>query len=330
LVLHIPVFLKAASGAVEVLRTAKEKFDANRQRRTEVREAKRMLGLADPAAEAYRSDAIHPLFTPGELHPDNEAALLSVGADLLDQAAVERDSLAVDATESSLLLFGSPISDGLSRLVFGYSQLPDGEGLSLDQPQFELRYVWDLNPEQVGEGAVRRFVYGKGWVERPPWQIRDLRENISPRLVPETDADGLLREDYLLVTRIPNFLSSEAELKGQFLVSFGGAHGTGTRAVSLLFTNRKLMARVAQELRQRTATSTHRIGGIPRAYQLLFRVSNIKHGPNGSIPGGLELVDAVILPDDAGAWKSARRHVAPRLNEGARSAVTPGWDPSKR
>jgi hypothetical protein len=232
----------------------------------------------------------------------------------MDRNVIHRDALAINAAESSLLLVGSPISDALSRTIFGYSEIAGREGLSLDGPQFELFYAWDLDPERVGNGQVRRFVAGKGLVERPPWQIRDLRGGAAPRFVPRTNSEGLLVEDYLLVTRLPNFLSPNAESKGQFLVSFGGAHGTGTRAIKLLFKNKKLMAHVVTELKSKNANITGRIGGTPSAYQLLFRVSKIKHGPRGSIPRSLELLDAVVLPDDEGAWRAARLQAMRQLN----------------
>lgn len=308
--MEVAVVLKSLAGAIEALRLTYGKTEVARQHAAEVRDAKKLLGLADPAAEAYRSDSRHPQFTADELHPDNMAALLAAGSDLLARSVIQRDSLATDASTSSLLLFGSPISDGLSRNIFGYSELPDREGLVLDNRQFDLRYAWELDPEQLGTGKVRRFVAGRGLVERPPWQIKDLRRESSlSRLVPQTDSNGLLHEDYLLVTRVPNFLSSDAESTGQFFVSFGGTHGTGTRAVSLLFGDRKLLREVVGQLKEKTRATTGRLGGIPRAYQLLFRVSNIKHTPRESIPRALELVDVFIIDDDTGAWNAAGRRL---------------------
>jgi hypothetical protein len=320
--LEVAVFLKMFGGAVEAMRTFGDAVGTARKHAAEVHEAKDLLGLTDPSAEAYRSDSVHPLFASGELHPDNKAALLAAGSDLMTREVIRRDSLAADATDSSLLLFGSPVSDGLSRIIFGYSELPDREGLTLGTPQFDLAYAWDLDPDQLGNGLVRRLVPGKGLVKRPPWQIRDLRGGADPQLVPRTDSEGLLQEDYLLVTRTPNFLSWDAESSGKFLVSFGGAHGTGTRAIDLLFNDRQLMARVLRELKVKSNKSTHRLGGVPSAYQLLFRVSRIKHGATGSIPRSLELVDVVVLRNEPEDWKSARRSIAPRL-EAWRKTGTP-------
>lgn len=311
--LEVTVALRAFREAVEALRILGGTAQAARKRAADVGEAKRLLGLADPSGEAYRSDAVHPLFTPGEIHPDNKAALLAAGTDVLGRDTIQRDTLEVSAPDNSLLLFGSPTSEGLSRVVFGYSELPGQDGLSWDDPPLDLAYAWELDPGRVGDALIGRFVQGRGLIKRPPWQIRDLRGGSSPQLVPEADSEGLIREDYLLITRTRNFLSADTEHRGQFLVSFGGAHGTGTRAVNLLFHDRRLMARVLGELKAKQVQATGRLGGVPKAYQLLFRVSKIKHGPAGSIPGALELVDAVVLPDKPEVWSFARRRAVPRL-----------------
>jgi hypothetical protein len=311
--LEVTAALRAFKEAVEALRIIDGTARTARQRAADVREAKRLLGLVDPSGEAYRSDAVHPLYTPGELHPDNKAALLAAGTDVLGRDPIRRDTIEINATDNSLLLFGSPTSEGLSRVVFGYSELPDRDGLSWDGQPLDLAYAWELDPECVGDELIGRIVPGKGLVKRPPWQIRDLRGSRSSLLVPETDSDGLICEDYLLITRLPNFLSLDAENRGQFLVSFGGAHGTGTRAVRLLFRDKQLMKRVLEELKQRYALETGRIGGIPKAYQLLFRVFQIKHGRAGSMPKRLELVDVAVLRDSPETWDFARRQATPRL-----------------
>jgi hypothetical protein len=59
--LEVTVVLKAVGGAVEALHAAGNWTRSVRQRAADVRDAKRILGLADPVAEAYRSDAVHPL-----------------------------------------------------------------------------------------------------------------------------------------------------------------------------------------------------------------------------------------------------------------------------
>lgn len=321
--LDITVAIRAVREVVETARSLGTAIGTARQKAADVHEAKRLLGLVEPSGEAYRSDAVHPLYTPGELHPDNEAALLAASCDLFAQETVHRDTLQVDATDNSLLLFGSPTSEGLSRDVFGYSEIPGQDGLALGGRPLEFQYAWNLDPALAEEGEVKRCVPGKGVVARPPWQISHFRSNGSSSLRPQTDSEGLIAKDYLLVTRMPNFLSRKAQNEGRFLVSFGGAHGTGTRAVSLLFRDRRLMRQVLEALKASHREVSGRLGGVPETYQLLFGVSNIKHTPKGSIPRALELLDAVTMPDEDQIWEHARQSVAPRLERQISDATPP-------
>jgi hypothetical protein len=314
-VLDIAVAIKAAGGSVEIVRSLAPGVARARRRASAVRDAKQVLGLADPKGDAYRSDAVHPLYTAGRIHPDNEAALIATGSDALVRGPSLRDELRTNAAGSSLLLFGSPTSEGLSRIVFGYEELDGGEGLVWRDPPLDLAYVWELDPGRLGDGRVGRFVPGKGVVERPLWRIKDLRRSEFDYLTPESDGDELLSEDYLLVTRLRNFLSESGPSRGQFLVSFGGAHGTGTRAVQVLLKDRALLQQVSEQLRRKHSTRSGRQGGLPKAYQLLFRVSRIKHDVNGSIPRALELVDATVLSDAEAIWDNAYRRVLPRLEQ---------------
>lgn len=228
---------------------------------------------------------------------------------------MQRDEIRVDVAENSLLLFGSPTSEGLSRVVFDYSELPDRDGLASHDRPLDFAYAWNLDPESVGEGEVGRYVPGKGVVRRPPWQISSFKSQGPTSFVPETDSEGMITEDYLLITRMRNFLSPVAQAQGRFLVSFGGAHGTGTRAVACLFNDKRLLREVLETLKAKHREASGQYAGIPKAYQLLFRVSGIKHTKAGSIPHRLELADAVILGDDDSKWDLARRRVAPRLQE---------------
>jgi hypothetical protein len=289
----------------------------------DVRDAKQALGLVDPAGEAYRSDAVHPLYTPGELHPDNKAALTAAGAEVLALDPTPSDRLHVQATDNSLLLFGSPTSEGLSRLVFGYSPADGVEGLVRSEVPIDLPYAWELDPSELGSGRVGRFVAGKGLVERPPWWIRDLRKRSGKSrddLTPVADSEDLITTDFLLITRVPNFLSLDAQRRGRFLVSIGGAHGTGTRAVQLLLKDKRKMQKTIELLKEKHRLATGRVGGVPSAYQLLFRVHPIVHRNGQSIPTGLELVDAVVLSGKASEWDSARSLITPRLGPEGGSA----------
>src|SRR5215208_99809 len=91
------------------------------------RYARELLGL-DPAPSSsagYRSESVHSLYPErGKIHPDNEDSLIYVARPHLERARELRqltseEDLSV-ALSSDMLLFGSPASEGLSRVVFCY------------------------------------------------------------------------------------------------------------------------------------------------------------------------------------------------------------------
>jgi hypothetical protein len=303
---EVNVIIDALKDAVSVVRSIGHVAGMTRAYSQDVHAAKQLLGLKDPAGEAYRSDAVHPLYTGGVVHPDNQAALTATGADVLGAADGRDELVSVDPAQRSLLLFGSPTSEGLSRIIFGYEAMPEAEGLLYADTPFDLAYRWELSPDRAHSGVeLGRFVRDRGLVKRPPWGIKALRTNTD--LVP-TGRDEMLKDDYLLITRIPNFLSPHAAYTNQFIVSFGGAHGTGTKAVGLLLKNRQLLARVAQELRSKQTAESGR-SEMPRAFQVLLQVTAIDHKSRESRPRQLSYVDATPLSATED-WDGVRKRLS--------------------
>lgn len=306
---EVNVIIDALRDAVSVARSIGSFAGITRAYSEDVRAAKQLLGLKDPVGEAYRSDAVHPLYTGGVVHPDNQAALTATGADVLQTTDGRDDLVSVDPATRSLLLFGSPTSEGLSRIIFGYEAMAEAEGLIYTDTPFDLAYRWELSPDRADSGVeLGRFVRDRGLVKRPPWGIKGLRTN-TPDFVP-TGQDNMLMDDYLLITRIPNFLSVEAALTNQFIVSFGGAHGTGTKAVGLLLKDRPLLARIAQELRSKQTRESGR-SEMPKAFQILLKVTRIDHKPRAqdSRPKRLSFVDATPLSSRED-WDEVRRRLS--------------------
>lgn len=129
-------------------------------------------------------------------------------------------------------------------------------------------------------------------VERPNWRIAGPERSHVPRV----DEDGVLLEDYLLVTKLRNYLSPVALDDGRAVISFGGTHGTGTRALGLIFRDRDVLGELVDQLRSR-----------PAAFQMLFRVGDIAHDQKvGSHARTIELVEnAIVLPDNDQVWRTA-------------------------
>jgi hypothetical protein len=289
-----------------------------REREAEAtRAARALLGIGSPGEVAYRHSSTHSDFTPGKFHPDNTDAL-SAAADL-DIVRAGRDgrlrlldrSGVVDV-EKSMVLIGSPVAEALSRDLFGY-QPAEGldNGLRLTQSPVDLPFRWQLDPEGIDPGATAtRFVRGHGPAARPNWRI--VSERDGRLFIPAVDNDGWLRTDYLLVTRLRNFITRAAWQRGSFVVSFGGAHGTGTRAVDLLLRDEQLLRQIAE-----------RLGESPVAYQLLLEVGQMTHHPKeGTRAHAIRLVAAERIEDNEERWEEANRVAFPgfkgwlRGNEG--------------
>lgn len=260
--------------------------------------AKEVLGLRQGRMVAYRHDSRHVLYNETEtLHPDNLHGLVAAsGNDYVRAQQAGRlrieDEIRAHVTHD-LVLIGSPTAEGLSRVLFGY--VPDGESdsLTLGDTPVDLPYRWVLSKNEVAEGAVaRRFVAGRGIVERPNWRIAGLERSYIPRV----DEDGILMEDYLLVTKLRNYLSPVALDDGRAVISFGGTHGTGTRALGLIFKDKDVLRELVDQLRSR-----------PAAFQMLFRVGDIAHDQKaGSHARTIELVEnAIVLPDNDQVWRTA-------------------------
>lgn len=78
----------------------------------------------------------------------------------IDRAEAENRLSPVNSLETKLtnniVLIGSPTSEGLSRLIFGY-QGPNSDTLNLISPPVDLPYTFELNADKV-EGSAARHI----------------------------------------------------------------------------------------------------------------------------------------------------------------------------
>jgi hypothetical protein len=290
----------AATGAylawdrvAQVLRTAAQ------QHRTTI-SGRQALGLIGVGDVAYRHDSVHALYSNQlEPHPDNLAALAAVCGkevgEALKLSQFQTNAEVKTSIESNLFLIGAPIAEGLTQPLFGYT-LERGvvDSLLLTNAPVDLPYHLVMSRSHVDTSAVaRRFVAGKGMVERPNWRIEG-RE----RFVPMTDSDRYLVDDYLLITKLRNYSSADALQSGRFIVSIEGAHGTATRGIELLLKNEQLLARIGAVLDHGAA-----------AFQMVLRVSDLKHSPKrGTVGKKIELVAGpTVISDSDSTWREAQR-----------------------
>jgi hypothetical protein len=250
------------------------------------------------ASAAYRNDNVHDLFPTGGPSPDNLLALTAIVGKRYSEAlqqgklTVEQSNFLQTDTSRDLVLVGSPTSEGLSRCVFGYEEEEDGsllwQGGTLDLP-----FHWDLHRDPEAP-VVKRYVEG-ALLERQNWFLRGYEGTKARLLVPSSDSDtGLLQRDYLLITRLRNFI--EDYRNGHYLTSVGGTHGIGTRAVPLVLRSKTLASQL-----------TDAIGISPGSFQAVVEVSvEHDHNKNVSKPTDVNLIYATSLPDDDEIWGHAR------------------------
>lgn len=129
-----------------------------------------------------------------------------------------------DATpENSLTLLGSGVSN---PATFDFLGDKENRKWAVTFPQGRVQLAYSMKPVQ---GLVEREQYGRTY-RGPASAIVDS----SGREVARPDAPkGKLKEDYLLVTRLPGW----AGVEGTSVLIFAGLHGPGTRAAELVFTS---------------------------------------------------------------------------------------------
>lgn len=298
---------------------ARERILRYRRPRQEAHEAKRLLGLHQRESVVYRSDNVHSLYAGTlRIHPDNRRALVAAAGD--DYLAAEKagvldvqDIVSADLGQH-LVLVGSPTSEGISRLLFGYTAERDSrDGLVLESAPLDLPYRFILSHERVPERAVaRRYVEGTGQVERPNWRIETDHETH----IPEVDNGGWLRTDYLLVTRLRNFLTAEGFAQGHSVVSIAGTHGVGTQALGLLLRSDPILRLIASTTRGHPSPS----------FQALLRVTDIDHDKrHGSRARRIEVVgEPVLIGDEPQRWETAHQAVRQRVTDWINKVPTDG------
>ena len=227
----------------------------------------------------------------GGTHPDNRAAVSAflgplgiTDATLLHSA----EDLAV-AGDGDLVLFGGPNSTPLTSTAWEFDGPNSRQLRRPDKPILPLRFYglsdetdrtlvrdkrigWHL--EGVGEVGTVNWPYidtylpGKRYRPEP-----DYRANRQV-LLNAADTTYLPLSNYLLITRLPNFMVQDMSALGDLhpnvwphLLVVSGNHGLGTRAAELLLEGVGL--RALKDAHNELGSSSH-------AFQVLFRVTDVE------------------------------------------------------
>ncbi|MGW3992112.1 hypothetical protein ACWEF6_01365 [Amycolatopsis sp. NPDC004772] len=292
---------KATESGLKLLGSLGRWFSGRREASQLARTGKSLLGFADSGIYSYRVSMHHPLYRRGDPHPDDALAFAAIAnCDYSEARKSNTLELVDDVTASlsdGLVLIGSPESEAVTSLAFGYQRMPAG-GMHYIGRTIDLPFRWEEDPALV-RASCERIVPGRGRTARPNWPIVDQSGVRSTMRYPTVANNGLIFSDYLLITKVPNFLTEQAFQSNRSIVSIAGTHGTGTRAIDRLLSDKGALAAIARQL-----------GPRPQAFQVLVEAGKIEHSSRrGSIAKAVTVLDVKLLDRPDSVWLEAMRSV---------------------
>jgi excisionase family DNA binding protein len=220
-------------------------------------------------------------------HPDNLAAgdVLSPIFGMHDQKGKQspESRQPVESPEGDFVLIGGPTSTHLTRVAWEF----EGTNLrQLDRPlepiiPFRFYGISNEQDSRIPRERVGWHLEGVGPVSTVPWPYIDTTggiDSLIPKLDKKFKVNGgdayLPRNNYLLVTKLPNFLSARRQgdpITWPKMVVFEGNNGLGTRGAELLLQHEGLRAleHLDTTLKKKGATGAS-------AFQAIFEVSDIE------------------------------------------------------
>lgn len=188
---------------------------------------------------------------PGVFHPDDKkTASVLVNPGLLDFEDYELVSGLIDLDQiklgGTLIALGSPMSNNLSRLIMGYEQInpknPEfGMIRNLTKSFFDLPYEYIFDSQKLLKKglATSRKIDGNDH-KVPNWAIKS---NIDNSIISaDTFDSGNFKNDFLLISVLPNIFETNSYENEDKIVIFGGTHGIATKSIELLFKDEKLLS----------------------------------------------------------------------------------------
>ena len=294
----------ASSEGIKVASTIAKWVNFRRQRTQDAKSCLELLGLNENSEYSFRVGMQHPLMQLGTPHPDDAEAFTSIFVPKIlkyPEEIIRPSHEIYSPLSDNIVAIGSPEAEILTQILFGYDRI-DGSGLQYSGDTIDLPYRWLENPSEVSTEYLRPSNSGEDhW--RPNWPIVSEVGVKQKKLYPKVGKDGRLRSDYLLITRVPNYLGDGIGL-GRSFVSIAGSHGIGTKAIKLFVRNKNILAKVWSEL------------GDPSnqdSFQVLCRANKVVSRGNGFEATSLELLDVQVIDSFDTKWDSAREHATRRM-----------------
>jgi hypothetical protein len=305
---------KISAAGIKMIPSVARWYMERRRRKQDITYAKELLGIDQSSLFSYRVAMDHPLQQQGTPHVDDLSAFADIASPSIVYAwprgwTEYLEDIEADLNEG-MVLIGSPEAEALTRLLFGYRKLPGHLGVEYLGGVIDLPYRWQEDTRYIS-AQCQRFVRGRGLVSRPNWPIIDNSGSAPKSVYPIVTNDGFLDSDFLLITRVPNFLTSRAQQSGRFIVSVAGVHGVGTRAIGLALRSRKVLTEIAAQIDQGT-----------EAFQILLEARSIVHDPaRGSFAKSIAVRNIRSFSCSDDEWSCARRKIQERYTDWASELV---------
>ncbi|MBI2174555.1 MAG: hypothetical protein HYU33_05105 [Candidatus Omnitrophica bacterium] len=162
------------------------------------------------------------------------------------------------------------MSDSASRDLLGYRGRPGHlrrGGFPIHLP---VEFIMDSD-QLLDKRPAKRFT-GDNNIKRasPNWTLK-VKDEVLPQ--PKLSRGGLLCNDYLVISRIPNFTSMRAFRERNEALIIAGTHGPGTEAIQLLINDLEKLTKI-QQLRAHSSF-----------FQALIPVTGIDHFEERTLRG---------------------------------------------
>jgi hypothetical protein len=192
-----------------------------------------------------------------QTHSDDNATAKAAGQlflTLLPEAKKEACLFTSADLKGNIVCIGDAHSNIIPRAVLQYAPVTDDQDKFLTRRKpilFKLGFetIYDksylfANLDRSQQDVIRVCEDGQYYTIN--WSILDLRRSGAKKIfAPTINRNKYLESDFLLVTVLPNILDKESHQTNKIII-FGGTHGIGTRALSLLLRDQELLAHIGK------------------------------------------------------------------------------------
>lgn len=185
----------------------------------------------------------------GMIHPDDKFAVKSlekIGIDGINNLELFPELILTPNIDGNLVTLGSPSTNALTAITFQYRYHNLGVNYGFireRETQFELPFEYFMDGKYlIDNGAIYKRKINDELEIGPNWGIKN--NSTNNLILPKVNNAGFIKTDYLLITVLPNIYEKKELDTNSKIIILGGAHGTGTKAIDLLFRNKNVLTQL--------------------------------------------------------------------------------------